>query len=257
MFIDSHCHLDFSCFERDLDSLIERCFTLGVERFVVPSTTYASWQRVQHLQKAYSSIGIGLGLHPYFLAGFEDWHLQKLEQALATAPVIALGEIGLDNWPNSPDYLLQKKVFVEQLKLAKQWQLPVILHARKSEDDLLKILRQNDFQNGGIVHAFNGSLDQAKRFIDLGFVLGIGGTVTYARAKKAHRVLQGLSDADYVLETDAPDMPISGFQGQVNSPERLPLIAQEVANLRQQTVTHVTYHTTANLMRVLPRWHEV
>ena len=256
MFIDSHCHLDFPVFD-DLASLIHQSQAAGVAEFLVPSTTSASWSDVLALQQDYPAIKVALGLHPYFLAHYQSSDLQRLECFLAQHKVVAVGEIGLDKWPNLPDYRLQQKVFLAQLAIASSQSLPVILHARKSEDDLLKLLRQSKLSQGGIVHAFNGSLEQAKRFIDLGFVLGIGGTVTYPRAQKARRVLQALDDRDYVLETDSPDMPICGHQGQINTPLRVLDVAQTVSELRQQSVLAVAQNTCANLQRVLPNWHKV
>lgn len=257
MYTDSHCHLDFACFNDTLSSMLAECAQCHVNSFIVPSTTAASWPKVLALPQRYQQISVALGLHPYFLAQFEDDHLVQLEQHLASASVVALGEIGLDKWPNMPHYALQERVFVAQLELAQHFRLPVILHARKSEDDLLKYIRKIRFMQGGVVHAFNGSLQQARQFIELGFVIGIGGTVTYPRAKKAHRVLEALSDSDYVLETDSPDMPLNGFQGLVNTPKSIPLVAECVAAIRQQTIEQIAHDTRANLQRVLPNWHEV
>lgn len=257
MFIDSHCHLDFPIFD-DLADLIAQSQAVGVEEFLVPGTTAASWSDVLSLQQNYAAVKVALGLHPYFLQSYDPKDLQHLERLLAEhSSVVAVGEIGLDKWPDLPDYSLQQAVFRAQLAIAQTKALPVILHARKSEDDLLKWLRQDKFSHGGIVHAFNGSLEQAKRFIDLGFVLGIGGTVTYSRAQKARRVVQALSDCDYVLETDSPDMPLCGHQGQVNTPLRIVDVAQTVSELRQQSVSEIAQNTCANLQRVLPHWHKV
>ncbi|SBS25161.1 putative deoxyribonuclease YjjV [Marinomonas aquimarina] len=256
MFIDSHCHLDFPVFDA-LADLITQSQAAGIDAFLVPGTTSESWAGVLALQHEYSAIKVALGLHPYFLQSYQASDLQQLASLLAQYTVVAVGEIGLDKWPNLPDYQLQQEVFVAQLAIATEQALPVILHARKSEDDLLKLLRQSRFTHGGIVHAFNGSLEQAKRFLDLGFVLGIGGTVTYPRAQKARRVLQALSDSDYVLETDSPDMPVCGYQGQANSPLRILDIAHTVSELRQQSVLEIAHHTSANLQRVLPNWHKV
>jgi TatD DNase family protein len=258
MFIDSHCHLDFPEFA-DLNPLLASCEAAGVEGFLVPATTSESWSNVIRLAHEFASIKIALGLHPYFLNQEADFEgvLQLLERYLNSEKVVALGEIGLDKWPEMPDYDFQINVFKAQLSLAKKLALPVVLHARKSEDDLLKWIRVTGFKNGGIVHAFNGSLEQAKRFIGYGFLLGIGGTVTYPRAQKARRVLQSLADEHFVLETDAPDMPLCGYQGQANSPIRIIEVAQSVAEIRQQSVAHVAQCTSANLQRVLPNWHKV
>lgn len=259
MLTDSHCHLDFKCFDANLAQLLEACRKVGVCSFLVPSTTKASWPNVIKLSKSYPQVQIALGLHPYFLDTEMDVELdiELLDLALSSEAVVAVGEIGLDKWPGMPEYDFQKYLFTEQLKLAKKHGLPVILHARKSEDDLLKEIRRLDFQFGGIVHAFNGSLQQAKQFVELGFVLGIGGTVTYSRAQKAQRVLKALSDNDFVLETDSPDMPLSGYQGQMNTPDKVLLVAQEVAKIRDQSIDQIAQYTRANLLRVLPKWHEV
>ncbi|RDL43733.1 TatD family deoxyribonuclease [Marinomonas piezotolerans] len=257
MYTDSHCHLDFACFDDILDSLLLDCAQSDVNSFIVPSTTAASWSKVVALPHRYQQISIALGLHPYFLEQYEDSHLSLLEQILLNTSVVAVGEIGLDKWPNMPAYRLQEHVFIAQLELAQSHRLPVILHARKSEDDLLKYIRQLRFTQGGIVHAFNGSLQQAQQFVELGFVIGVGGTVTYPRAKKAHRVLRALDDSDYVLETDSPDMPLKGFQGLVNTPKNIPLVAECVASLRDQSLEQIAHDTRVNLQRVLPNWHEV
>lgn len=259
MYIDSHCHLDFSCFDDSLPELLLACKEQEINAFLVPGTTAKSWPNVAALAQKYREIKVAFGLHPYFLEGSDPSHLELLKVYLSDdrCKPVAVGEIGLDKWPGMPDYEMQKRIFSAQLELAQTLNFPIIVHARKSEDDLLKILRQQRFTNGGVVHAFNGSLEQAKRFIGLGFVLGIGGTVTYPRAKKAKRVLQALADQDYVLETDAPDMPLYGYQGQVNTPERILLVAQEVAALRKQHLTQIAHDSCVNLQRVLPRWHEV
>ena len=258
MFIDSHCHLDFPQFE-NLPRLIDSCLGVGVTDFLVPGTTEESWHRIIQMAKLHPQIRIALGLHPYFLDDklSLDSCLEQLECHLMEVPTVAVGEIGLDKWPGMPNYSLQYEVLIEQLKLAKKWKLPVIFHARKSEDDLLKALRIVNFEYGGVVHAFNGSYEQAKRFIDQGFVLGIGGTITYPRAQKARRVLKSLTDQDFVLETDAPDMPLCGHQGQPNSPLRVRDVAQQVSILREQPVGFVAQYTSANLKRVLPNWHRV
>ncbi|MBJ7549186.1 TatD family hydrolase [Marinomonas ostreistagni] len=258
MYIDSHCHLDFPQF-KDLPDLISSCSEVGVNEFLVPGTTEGSWSSLIKIRQNYPQIKIALGLHPYFLNERVqlDQAMQKLEHFLGYGSVVAVGEIGLDKWPNMPDYHYQFEVLLEQLRLAKRHNMPVILHARKSEDDLLKAIRMLNFDRGGVVHAFNGSFDQAQRFINDGFVLGIGGTVTYPRASKARRVLQALADEHFVIETDAPDMPLCGYQGQPNSPIRVVEVAEQVAILRGQSVEAVAQYTSANLQRVLPNWYKV
>lgn len=256
MFIDSHCHLDFDVFDEKRDSLMSRCLENEVAGFLVPATTFASWSKLEVLIKRYPEWRAAYGLHPYFLAEASLDQIDFLAEQCDTKRVVAVGEIGLDCWPNAIDMSVQIDFFSRQLNVAKSLKLPVILHARKSYDLVFKCLREVSFQEGGVVHAFNGSIEQAKRFIDLGFVLGIGGTVTYPRAKKARRVLASLSHSAFVLETDSPDMPLYGFQGQNNTPLSIPLIAQCVASIREERVELIAQLTYDNLLRAFPRWNE-
>ncbi len=256
MLIDSHCHLDLAVFDGQRDELMVRCAEQGVSGFLVPATRFESWGKINHLVKRYPTWRVAYGLHPYFLREATLEQIDRLAEQCDTERVMAVGEIGLDCWPGAVDMDIQWEYLLRQLSVAKLLRLPVILHARKSYDLVLKCLRQVGFDRGGIVHAFNGSLEQAKRFTGLGFVLGIGGTVTYSRAKKAHRVLASLDVKDYVLETDSPDMPISGFQGQTNTPLSLPCIVQHIANIREESVDQVTRQAYENLLSVFPKWNE-
>lgn len=257
MLTDSHCHLDFPEFDSDRSNLIEVCQRAGVCAFVVPATTRANWGRVIHLARTYSCVQVALGIHPYFLSESKLSDLDGLGEIAENNQVIAVGEIGLDYWPGAVEKALQKRFVESQLQIAKALRLPIIVHARKSYDDMLQLLKRLSFQSGGIVHAFNGSVQQAMRFLDLGFVLGIGGTVTYPRAQRARATLFGLSDKDYVLETDSPDMPIYGRQGERNTPVELLNVADVVASLRDQSVEIVAKNTNDNLKRVLPLWRGI
>ncbi|TYL47191.1 TatD family hydrolase [Marinomonas sp. IMCC 4694] len=256
MFIDSHCHLDVEALDEQRDGLMKRCADVGIAGFLVPATTYKSWSKIASLAEHYPQWRVAYGLHPYFLNQAERSHIELLGEQSDASNALAVGEIGLDCWPGAIDLTLQMDFFRRQLSVSKSLHLPVILHTRKSEDLVLKCLRDIGVKEGGVVHAFNGSLEQAKRFVDLGFVLGIGGTVTYSRAKKAHRVLASLSSHSFVLETDSPDMPLSGFQGQVNTPLSIPMIAQHVASIRGESVEQIKMQTYNNLLSVFPRWNE-
>lgn len=256
MLIDSHCHFDFDVFDDQRDELMSRCLKEGVLGFLIPATTYSSWSKLQTLVARYPQWRAAYGLHPYFLRESLLAEIDLLGDQCEKAHAIAVGEIGLDDWPGSVDMDVQINYFSRQLVVAKSLDLPVILHARKSYDLVLRCLRETGFKCGGIVHAFNGSLEQAKRFIDFGFVLGVGGTITYPRAKKAHRVLSALDSSAFVLETDSPDMPLNGFQGQINTPLSIPIVAEHVAQIRGETVEQITAQTYDNLHRIFPRWHE-
>ncbi|RCX07526.1 TatD family hydrolase [Marinomonas foliarum] len=256
MYIDSHCHFDFDVFDDQRDALMSRCLASGVGGFLVPATTHSSWSKLASLIVNYPEWRAAYGLHPYFLRNAELAQVDLLGEQCESSRVVAVGEIGLDCWPDAVDMAVQIDFFSRQLSVAKSLQLPVIVHSRKSYDLVLKCLRNVKFQEGGVIHAFNGSLEQAKRFLDLGFVLGIGGTITYPRAKKAHRVLAALDSRAFVLETDSPDMPLNGFQGEINTPLSIPLIAQCVATIRAENVELIAMQTCDNLLRVLPKWNE-
>lgn len=256
MYIDSHCHLDFDVFDDQRNALMLRCAEHDVSGFLVPATTYSSWSKLALLVNKYPQWRAAYGLHPYFLAGATMDQIELLGDQCEAQGVVAVGEIGLDCWPNAVDMTLQLAYFSRQLSVASALQLPVVLHARKSYDLVMKCLKEAKFKHGGVVHAFNGSAEQAKRFIDFGFVLGIGGTITYPRAQKAHRVLAALNDLDFVLETDSPDMPLNGYQGRLNTPLSIPLIAQSVATIRSENVERIAAQTCDNLLRVFPKWNE-
>lgn len=253
MFIDSHCHLDFIEFDSDLDLVISRAYAEKVQAFVVPSTTYQSWDKVNRLKSERSSVRAAYGIHPYFLAEEKFASLDFLEAYAEENGAIAIGEIGLDYWPGSVNYEIQKRFLIRQLDIAQNLKLPVILHARKSYDELSSILKKYSVQ--GVVHAFTGSDVQAKRFLEQGFLLGIGGSITYPRAQKTRRMLKNLTDQDFVLETDAPDMPLFGLQGQRNEPSLLITVAKAVAEIREQDVMQIADYTSVNLIKLFRNWN--
>ncbi|WP_158973027.1 TatD family hydrolase [Paraglaciecola sp. L3A3] len=251
--IDSHCHLDFSCFDQDRLELIKRCKQLAISQFVIPGTQASGWQKQIELAQQYPSIKFALGLHPYFLADYQNEHLEQLTQLLNTHKnhLVALGEIGLDS-AIAVDWQLQTEVFTKQLSLAKSFDLPVILHHRKSHNELLRILKTEQFANGGIIHAFSGSLQQAETYIQLGFKIGVGGSITYPRANKTRQTISQLPLSSLVLETDAPDMPVAGRQGQRNSPEYLVDIVQSLQQIRTESAEQLTaacLHNTLDVLR--------
>lgn len=235
MLIDSHCHLDFSCFDHDRIEVLDSCRKLAVNTIVIPGTQASQWQKQIELCHLYPQLRFALGLHPYFLNHFEPNHLVKLSHLLKQYQnkVLALGEIGLDTHIDV-DWELQILVFEQQLMIAKEHMLPVILHHRNSHNELIRILKANKFTHGGIVHAFSGSLQEAHTYIDLGFKIGVGGGITYSRANKTRKTIAQLPISSLVLETDAPDMPLMGKQGQRNSPEYLPEVFESLLQLRNE-----------------------
>jgi TatD DNase family protein len=255
---DSHCHLDFKEFNQHREQLINDCRQLGVHRFIVPAVEQSNWQALLDLHGQFKSCFPALGIHPWYI---EDAHNQQLEQLDALlfenkSEIIALGEIGIDgalkNKVADPETNLNKQIefFEAQLQLAQKHRLPVIVHHRKSHQLLVPRLKQTKLPERGIIHGFSGSYQQAKAYLDLGFKLGIGGTITYPRAKKTLNALKRLPLDSLVLETDAPAMPLSGYQGQVNQPTQLPLILTSLSELLALPQEVIASQTEANIEEI-------
>ncbi len=258
MLIDTHCHLDALEFDVDRDDVVRSALNLGVSAIVVPAVARANFDGVIALCQRYQSCVYALGIHPMYIQQSRLDDLNALRNYVDKHQPVAIGEIGLDyflaNPKNQPDNIkLQTYFFVEQLKIAQQFNLPVILHVRHAVDDVLKQLRKYKV-NGGIAHAFNGSLQQAEQFIALGFKLGFGGAMTHTRALRIRALASQLPLASIVLETDAPDMPPAWVENtDRNSPLALMKIAQVLADLRQVNVAQVLDITSANAIKIMPK----
>ncbi len=248
--IDTHCHLDVTAFDNDRATVLNRARKAGVSHIVVPGITAAAWEKLLTLCANETGLYPALGLHPVFLDRHQPDDLQALETSIARHNPIAIGEIGLDYYLPEVDRGQQKTLFEAQLHIARDAGLPVLLHVRKAHDDTLALLRKAHV-HGGICHAFNGSLQQAQQYIELGFRLGFGGMLTYERSHKLHRLARELPLESMVLETDAPDMPPAGHHGQRNSPEYLPEVLQALTRLREEDTDTIAAQTTANAIELL------
>lgn len=247
--IDTHCHLDFKDFDHDRSTVIEKADAVGVKDIIVPSVTQDTWQRTISLCNNYNSLHLALGLHPIFIQQHEVKHLDQLDSLISKHKPIAVGEIGLDFYTKEDEsqWDKQRLFFERQLSIANQHNLPVIIHNRKAHDECIKTLKQNS-SKGGIIHAFNGSLQQAYHYIDLGFLLGFGGMITFERSSKLRSLLKALPIDSIVLETDAPDMSVQQHKGERNSPEYLPFILQSIVELTQKTPNEIAQHTRNNVL---------
>ena len=274
MWIDTHAHLDAPEFDADRAAVHQRTRAAGVGLCVIPAVSAATLNTVRTLAHAQGD-GYALGIHPLFTPQASDSDLDQLAEQLHTHAhdprLVAVGEIGLDQFVpalNTPEaWARQQHFYQAQLQLAQQHQLPVILHVRRSADALLKALRQTRVV-GGIAHAFNGSLQQAQAFIDLGFKLGFGGALTFERALQLRRLATELPLSALVLETDAPDIPphwlyataeqrAAGQPQGRNEPAQLPRIAQVLADLRGLSLPELAHATRANAQQALPRLKSV
>ena len=262
--IDTHCHLDAAEFAPDRDAVRAAARVAGVAHLVIPAVERSHWQDVVALAHRHGD-SYALGIHPLYTGRADESDIEALRAMLALQRsdphLVAVGEIGLDFFVPGLDAERQTWFYEQQIKLAREFDLPVILHVRKSSDRLLKTLRQHKVV-GGIAHAFNGSAQQAQAFIDLGFKLGFGGAVTYDRALKLREMAASLPLDALVMETDAPDIPphwlyttaeqrAAGQSQGRNTPAELPRIAAQVAQLRGISVDALAQASTANAQQVL------
>ena len=251
MLVDTHCHLDAAEFNADRDGVIRAAIAAGVGRMVVPGVERANLASVETLASAYPEIRVAYGVHPMYTDRAADDDVAVVRGYLARGGAVAVGEIGLDFFVAHLDGERQMHFFIEQLKLAQEFNLPVILHIRRAQDLILKCLRKYRVR-GGIAHAFNGSQVQADAFIKLGFKLGFGGAMTYPRALRIRGLAQSLPLESIVLETDSPDIPPEWIRGQRNDPSNLIRIAAELAQLRGLGVDEVIRATYENACAALP-----
>lgn len=265
MWIDTHCHLDAQEFATDVAAVRERARAQGVLHCIVPAVEVGNFAAVRNLAHRHGD-SYALGIHPLCTGRAQEDDLDLLDRALSDAKddprLIAVGEIGLDYFVPGLDAVRQELFYREQLALARRHGLPVILHVRRSADQLLKHLRSSAVS--GLAHAFNGSTQQAQEFVKLGFKLGFGGAATFDRALQIRRLAQELPLSAVVLETDAPDIPphwlyrtadqrASGLPQARNEPAELPRIAQVVAGLRGIAMDDLARATRHNAAQALPK----
>lgn len=255
MLIDTHCHLDAEEFSDDRDAVVEAAQAAGVGKIIVPAVARQNFAAVRECCRRYPQCFPAYGIHPLYLdqAGEEDLAFLRdwvVGEQSSPKPAVAIGEIGLDFYLPEYDAALQEFYFIEQLKIARDLDLPVLLHVRRAVDQVLKCLRQVRV-NGGIAHAFNGSQQQAEEFVRLGFKLGFGGAMTFPRATRIRSMAAKLPLDSIVLETDAPDIPPLWQAGERNAPGELLRIAQVFADLRALPLSQVLLATTLNAKQVV------
>jgi len=248
--IDTHCHLDVAEFDADRDTVLWHARWRGVRGIVVPGVAAGGWPGLREFCAGDAELYPAYGLHPVCLEQHRQADLQSLETWLDREPVVAVGEIGLDYFVKGLDRERQQALFEEQLQLARAAGLPVLLHVRKAHDQVLATLKRVRVC-GGIAHAFNGSLQQAEQYRDLGFKFGFGGMLTFERSSRLRALARALPAESLVLETDAPDMAVAQHRGERNSPEYLPYCLAALAEVRDEPPEELARITTANARAVL------
>jgi len=260
MWTDTHCHLDAHEFDGQSRAVAQRAAAAGVAMIVIPAVERGNFDAVAQLAAEEPNASYALGIHPICVPKAREEDLvflrARVEAALADPRFVAIGEIGLDFFiPLLCEPAMREKqdyFFREQLRIARDFGLPVLMHVRRSQDQVLKHVRQVR-PAGGIAHAFNGSFQQAQIYIDLGFKLGFGGAMTFTRALQIRRLATQLPLGAIVLETDAPDIAPAWVHPGINSPEQLPAIGAALAGLRALSSEQVRVATEANALAALPR----
>jgi TatD DNase family protein len=248
--IDTHSHLDAGEFDQDRDAAYDRARAAGVAMQIVPAVTRANFDDVAATCRRYPGCLPAWGLHPIYVPIHQDDHLAALRAQIESWRPVAVGEIGLDLFMPELDFATQEHFYAEQLKIARDYDLPVLLHCRRANDQILKHLRRIRVK-GGIAHAFNGSDQQAEAFIKLGFKLGFGGAFTWERASNLRRLARELPLDAIVLETDSPDIPPEWVGKGRNEPAELARITRVLAELRGVSEVEIAVQATANSLAVL------
>ncbi len=248
--IDTHCHLDAGEFDADRDAVHARACRAGVKIQVLPAVTAANFADVAAACRRYSGCLPAWGMHPMYIHVHHERHLDELRRRIGTWRPVAVGEIGLDLFVQGLDWATQERFYIEQLKIAREFDLPVLLHCRRANDQILKHLRKYRVR-GGIAHAFSGSRQQADDYLKLGFKLGFGGAFTWTRATRLRALAAELPLEAIVLETDSPDIPPAWIGRGRNEPAELARIAVCLAQLRGIGVEEVARQTSMNARDVL------
>ena len=260
MLVDSHCHLDAAEFDRDRDAVIARARAAGVGLQVVPATHAAAWPGLRAVCAGGDGLYPAYGLHPVYLAQHRDGDLDALRDWIGRERPVAIGECGLDFFVDGLDHDRQQALFDDQLRLARASDLPVIVHARRAVDAVLASIRRINAERlpgdraapplRGVVHSFSGSRDQAARLWELGFLVGLGGPVTYDRANRLRALAAEMPLEHLLIETDAPDQPDAGIRGERNEPARLAVVCATIAGLRGVAPDDVAAATANNAARL-------
>lgn len=250
---DTHCHLDLPELATDLALHWQQAQQAGVVSLLIPAVEEARWQPLLAIKQQQPCWFIALGIHPWWVDLHKLSDITELDRLVAqhATTVTAIGEIGLDFALAPQTFDKQMALFSAQLELAAQYHKPVVLHHRKSQPQLLAEIKRQKFTEGGILHAFSGSQQQGMAFIELGFKLGIGGTITYERAAKTRNTVSKLPLECFVLETDAPAMPLAGFQGQINTPAQLANVFEAFCQLRPEPPEQLAQALWQNTCEVL------
>ncbi|MBO9663151.1 TatD family hydrolase [Dokdonella sp.] len=247
--IDTHCHLDAPEFDADRADVVARAEAAGVQAQVVPAIALSTFAKLRDVCAAHANLHPAYGLHPMYLAEHRPEHLDALREWIDRDRPLAIGECGLDFFVEGLDAQTQRFYFVRQLELAREFGLPLIVHARRAVDEVIATIRRVGGLRG-VVHSWSGSEEQARQLWKLGFLLGIGGPVTHERAQRLRRLVASMPLECLLLETDSPDQPLADHRGERNEPARLREVLDVIAALREESAEDIARATAANAERL-------
>ena len=247
MFIDTHVHLNADQYDEDLKEVIDRALENNVTKMIVIGFDRKTIERAMALIETYEFLYAAVGWHPVDAVDCTDEDLQWIEELSAHPKVVGIGETGLDYyWDKSPKEV-QQEIFRKQIRLAKKVDLPIIIHNRDATEDVLRILKEEDAKTvGGVMHCFSGSVETARESIEMNFMISLGGPVTFKNAKKPKEVAELIALDHLMIETDAPFLAPHPYRGKRNEPSYVPLVAEEIARLKEISVEEVARITTQN-----------
>ena len=240
LFSDSHCHFGDEPLRSAAEEVYRRALEKGVRRFMIPEVHPSDERFIESFASSHEGVCRAFGIHPWAAS---EWDGKEFSPSSVSRSVRAIGECGLDRLHTS-DFELETRLFEAHIALAERLRLPLLVHSLRANSEVLRVLKCHRAR--GVIHGFSGSFEEAMAFISLGFFLGAGGVITYARAQKTRKTFSRIPLRSILLETDSPAMPLSGFQGEANMPERVPLVAKCLAELRGITVRELSEATEQN-----------
>lgn len=256
MLIDTHCHLDFEKFDADRDAVVERAAAAGVSRIVVPALDLGNAHMALTLAEQYDGVYAAVGVHPNSAAGWEDEWIGRLRTLAEHKKVVAIGEIGLDYYWDKAPRPIQKRALSMQLELAAELELPVIIHNRESNEDVIRLLAASSLAPRpfpGVLHSFLADAETARAALEMGFMLGFTGPVTYKKNDALRRIVADTPDDRILVETDAPFLAPQQHRGKRNEPAYVALIAERIAAVRGAETAEFARQSTANALRLFSR----
>ena len=248
--IDTHIHFDDDRFDQDRDEVYARALAAGIDKMVIPATTQQRWNKVFAIARQFDNVYPTAGLHPVYIDNHLEAHLTLLESRLHTPECVAVGECGLDRFVKNPDYKKQHTFFVAQIELAAKFKLPLIIHARNAVQDVTLAIKSVTANTAGVIHSYNGSLQQAKQLIDLGYLVSFGGAVTYDRATRLKKLIKALPLDAIMVETDAPDQPVQSHTGERNEPAYLNDVIKTIAHVKNLSAESIANASNENAQRL-------